>query len=143
MGSRRASGAIVGAMPAKSRSPLASPANLVVGSSTTAMTSSRMRGGPPMAAGNASFRANVQRCPGTRLTNRNGPLPTGSVLNAARRIPARGVAASRCAGSTGSSARIAGTSRCGVANRITTDVSVGASTVSTDARSPARAKPVR
>ena len=39
MGSRLASAAIAGAIPAKSRSPLASPANLVVGSSTTAITS--------------------------------------------------------------------------------------------------------
>ena len=51
VGSRCASAAIVGAIPAKSRSPLARPANFVVGSSTTAITSSRIRGGPPRAAG--------------------------------------------------------------------------------------------
>ena len=68
---------MLGAMPATSRSPLARPANLVVGSSTTLMTRPERLGGPPSSAGNSSFRRNTQRSPARRSTNRNGPFPTG------------------------------------------------------------------
>ncbi len=132
-----------GAMPAKSRSPLASPANFVAGSSTTAITSWPTRGGPPSAAGNASFRANTQRCPATRSTNLNGPFPTGARLNTARRMSARGTSRSRCAGKTGSSHSTSGNPGGAAPKRSTAVESSGVNTVSSAAKSPARAYPVR
>src|SRR5260221_2430675 len=106
--SRAATSDIVGELPATSSSPLASPANYVVASSTTATTNPASAGGPPSDAGNLSLRAKVQRAPRCRDTKRNGPLPRGASLNAAMRIEDRGTDASRCAGTIGSSASSGG-----------------------------------
>src|SRR6187401_2072993 len=89
-GSRDTSDAIVGAMPATASSPLTRPANFVVGSSTTAITSRGIVGGPPSADGKFGTRSRTQRRPAPRDRNRNGPLPTGFRLYGARRISDRG-----------------------------------------------------
>src|SRR5512138_2587969 len=65
-GSRDTSAAMVGAMPATASSPLTSPANFVVGSSTTATTSRSTVGGPPSSAGKLGTRSKTQRRPAHR-----------------------------------------------------------------------------
>ena len=107
-GSRETSDAIVGAMPAMASSPLTSPANFVVGSSTTATTSRATFGRAAKLRGKSGERSKTQRRPASRERKRNGPLPTGSCCTAPVACPRGGRSASRCEGRIGSSASTGG-----------------------------------
>ena len=87
------------------------PANFVDASSTTATTTRSSAGGPPNDRAKSGLRANVQRWPNRRPTNRKGPFPVGRSPNGARRSSERGTSASRWAGAMGCSHSTSGKSR--------------------------------
>jgi hypothetical protein len=105
-------------MPATASSPLTRPANFVVGSSTTAITSRGIVAGPPSAEGK-SRRARAPIAPASRDESETVRCPRVEVVRR-RRMSARGTFASRCAGTIGSSARTGGKPGGGVEKRMRT-----------------------
>ncbi len=138
------SGAIVGEMPATSRSPLTRPANLVVGSSTTAtMKRPQRAAGRPATRGRhrCGRRSSARRRGAARKTN--GPLPTGAVAKASRRKSARGTVPEPVLGDDREFAEDRW--EASASGRRATSVSVVSSCTSTrssQASSPARGEPV-